>query len=87
MISSLLGKFFERKTENVVVWALLAINVCIRCIVAARPLEYLDGLTIPDDAYLSLTIARNIAKGLGPLYGFEYTNGFQPLYVFLMVPT
>jgi len=87
MISSLLGKLVEQKRENVTVWALLAVNFCIRCIVAARPLEYLDGLTIPDDAYLSLTIARNIAKGLGPLYGFEYTNGFQPLYVFLMVPT
>jgi hypothetical protein len=54
--------------------------------VALRPLQYLDGLTIPDDAYLSLTIARNIAKGLGPWYGAGLTNGFQPLYVFMMAP-
>jgi len=51
-----------------------------------RPLKYIDGYTVPDDAYLALTLARNIAKGLGPLYGLEYTNGFQPLYVFLMAP-
>jgi hypothetical protein len=51
-----------------------------------RPIGFLDDLAIPDDAYLSLTIARNIARGLGPLYGLAPTNGFQPLYVFLMVP-
>jgi hypothetical protein len=68
------------------VLVLLALNLLLRCSVALRPLEYIDGLTIPDDAYLSLTIAKNIAAGLGPLYGLEHTNGFQPLYVFLMVP-
>ena len=57
---------------------LLALNLLLRCSVALRPLEYIDGLTIPDDAYLSLTIAKNIAAGLGPLYGLEHTNGFQP---------
>lgn len=58
----------------------------LRLGVAIRPLRYIDGLTIPDDAYLALTIARNIAKGLGPLYSLDFTNGFQPLYVFLMTP-
>jgi hypothetical protein len=70
-------------------WILLAIlagNYILRVLIAIRPLKYIDGLTIPDDAYLSLTLARNIAKGLGPLYGQYYTNGFQPLYVFLMTP-
>lgn len=51
-----------------------------------NPIEYLDALTIPDDAYLSLTIAKNISQGLGPLYSSNFTNGFQPLYVFLMIP-
>ncbi len=76
----------SQKKDTAIVAGLLGLNVLVRALVALRPLEYLDGLTIPDDAYLSLTLARNIARGLGPLYGFEHTNGFQPLYVFLMVP-
>ena len=77
---------FPGRTRSSIVLVLLALNLLLRCSVALRPLEYIDGLTIPDDAYLSLTIAKNIAAGLGPLYGLEHTNGFQPLYVFLMVP-
>lgn len=65
---------------------LIALNLGLRSHVALRPLEDIDGLSIPDDAYLSLTLARNIAQGHGPQYGGQYTNGFQPLYVFLMVP-
>ena len=65
---------------------LLGLNFLIKFWVAVRPLKIIDGHTIPDDAYLCLTIARNIARGLGPLYGFDFTNGFQPLYVFLMTP-
>jgi hypothetical protein len=65
---------------------LLAANFALRFAVAMRPVAFLDDLAIPDDAYLSLTIARNIAHGLGPHYGLAPTNGFQPLYVFLMVP-
>jgi hypothetical protein len=74
------------RRDKWIIAGLLALNIVVRALVAIRPLEYLDGLTIPDDAYLSLTIARNIARGFGPLYGFSHTNGFQPLYVFLMVP-
>lgn len=59
---------------------LLAVNLLLRVLVALRPLKFIDGLTLPDDTYLALTLARNIAKGLGPLYSLGYTNGFQPLY-------
>ena len=66
--------------------ALLASGFCLRATVALRPLKWIDGLTLPDDAYLSLTIARNVGRGLGPHYGTSYTNGFQPLWVFLTAP-
>jgi hypothetical protein len=69
-----------------IISSLLLINFIIRLIIALLPLRFIDGLIIPDDAYISLFIAKNIAKGLGPHYGFGFTNGFQPLYVFLMVP-
>ncbi len=71
---------------KIILILLLTVNLIARLLIATRSLIYLDGLTIPDDAYLSLTIARNIAHGLGPFYGLDYTNGFQPLYVFMMVP-
>jgi hypothetical protein len=72
--------------ERLLLAALLFANFALRVALQIRPLEFLDDLAIPDDAYLSLTIARNIARGLGPLYGLEPTNGFQPLYVFFMAP-
>jgi len=72
--------------HKIILPALLLSNLALRLVVALRPLKYIDGLTIPDDTYLCLTLARNIAKGLGPLYGIDYTNGFQPLYVFLAAP-
>ena len=40
-----------------------------------------------DDSYLSLSVARNLAHGRGMTAdGVHVTNGFQPLYVLLMVP-
>ena len=39
-----------------------------------------------DDAYYTMTIARNIAQGDGISYGGFPTNGFQPLLGFLMAP-
>jgi hypothetical protein len=42
---------------------------------------------LTDDSFYSLGIARNLAAGAGFTFdGINLTNGFQPLYVFLMVP-
>lgn len=46
----------------------------------------LNTYILPDDSFYSLLIAKNIALGKGFLYGDNFTNGFQPLFVFLMVP-
>jgi len=78
------GTWIRRRV--IVIGTLLFLNIALRLIVAWRPLQYIDGLAIPDDAYISLHLSRNIAAGLGPSYAGEYTNGYQPLYVFLMVP-
>lgn len=67
-------------------YAVIVAGFFYRLASARRPLPVLDCLTIPDDTYLSLTIARNLARGLGPLYETAYTNGFQPLWVFLLAP-
>jgi hypothetical protein len=40
-----------------------------------------------DDSFYSLGIARNIALGQGWTHdGLHVTNGFQPLFVFMMIP-
>jgi len=75
-----------RRPERLLLAALLVANFALRFAVLIRPIAFLDDLAIPDDAYLSLTLARNIAHGLGPRCGLTLTNGFQPLYVFLMAP-
>lgn len=74
---------FKNKKILIVI---LLINFAFKLYIALQPIEYIDSMFIPDDSYLSLTIAKNIANGLGPIYGNDYTNGFQPLYVFVMVP-
>ncbi len=66
--------------------AILLVNFLFKLYIALQPIEYIDSIFIPDDSYLSLTLAKNIANGMGPMYGADYTNGFQPLYVFVMVP-
>lgn len=79
---------FQRITQKSVQHSsfmlLFLLNLVLRFFFASFPLERIDTLTLPDDTYISLTLARNIAQGLGPLYGDTFTNGFQPLYVFLI---
>jgi len=42
---------------------------------------------LADDAYYYFTIARNMAHGMGPTFdGISLTNGFHPLWQFLVVP-
>jgi hypothetical protein len=65
---------------------LLAADLILRMVVAFRPLDVIDGRTLPDDAYLSLELGRSIARGLGPWFSTGPTNGFQPLHVFCLVP-
>ena len=44
-------------------------------------------LFFADDAFYYFKIARNISAGLGITYdGVQHTNGFQPLFLFLITP-
>lgn len=72
---------------TLVIPALLALSFALRALVCLRSVENLDGITIPDDCFYTLHIARSIARGLGPMYGQHASNGFQPLFGFLMVPS
>jgi len=68
--------------------AVLAAAVAVHVSVAWQDLPTLarNGY-LYDDSFYAFQIARNIAAGHGPSFdGTTLTNGFQPLYVALLVP-
>ena len=73
--------------HNLFFSCMLLTGFLLRLYLSWRPLMYLDNLFIPDDAYISLQIAKNIVSGLGITFdGIHLTNGFQCLYAFLLTP-
>lgn len=64
------------------------VGLALRVSALCRPISALDGHTLPDDAWLALEIAKNIGTGHGPRPGpaAHATNGYQPLWVFLVAP-
>jgi 4-amino-4-deoxy-L-arabinose transferase-like glycosyltransferase len=77
----------EPSSTRLLLFILLAFSFALRALAFLRPIPSLDGVTIPDDTYYTLHLARSMARGLGPFYGLGHTNGFQPLIGFLLVPT
>jgi hypothetical protein len=73
-------------TLNRLIIVFLILNVLAKLFFISKPIEFIDSVAFPDDTYISLFLAQQIAEGHGPLYGDNFTNGFQPLYVFLSVP-
>jgi dolichyl-phosphate-mannose-protein mannosyltransferase len=67
---------------------LLAAGLILRLSIAWAPFSYLASRgPLLDDAFYSLSIARNLAAGHGPTAdGIHPTSGFQPLYTFSLVP-
>jgi 4-amino-4-deoxy-L-arabinose transferase-like glycosyltransferase len=68
--------------RNHVLIALVALHLLLLSLLAL----FNPHALLIDDAYYSLTIARNMATGQGISYGGFPTNGFQPLYAFVMTP-
>jgi hypothetical protein len=74
------------KKDKLYLSFLLLVFLLTRIFLLIRPFPEIDSYALTDDTYLSLKIAKNIADGYGMTYGGIPTNGFQPLYVFMMVP-
>ncbi len=54
---------------------------------ALRSQSTLFELPLTEDGYYLLSVSRNIAMGHGiTIDGHQWTNGFQPLFAFLLVP-
>lgn len=62
---------------------LLALGVLVRLSWLLRPISALDQL-YPDDTYIVLVIARELASTGIPSFSQATTNGFQPLFVLLL---
>ncbi len=67
--------------------AIAAIGCLYLCVAIFAPLTAIDAYYLPDDTYYTLSIARNIAAGLGPSTdGIIQTTGFQPLIALILQP-
>ncbi|MBR61982.1 MAG: hypothetical protein CL904_04905 [Dehalococcoidia bacterium] len=79
-----ISKFFKQKPFLLVLLPAIVLHLILSCL----SVEYLiSELFLVDDAFYSMKIARNIAAGLGTTFdGIHPTNGFQPLWVWLLVP-
>lgn len=83
--SSKLPSFLFHQRMQLLVVFVVAFSV--RALFGIQPIDYLDKLFVPDDTYYTLSIARSLGNGLGPMSsGGVLTNGFQPLLAFLVAP-
>ncbi|MEM9248258.1 MAG: hypothetical protein AAGB05_06105 [Pseudomonadota bacterium] len=63
------------------------VATAVRFTIVGLGLETLDRQAYPDDTYYVLTIARNMALGIGPsVDGTTLTTGFQPLIALFLTP-
>ena len=74
------------RSYRAILIALLACEILIRMALIAWCGPMTDQGFFGDDSFMSLKFASNIAAGLGITQAGVPTNGFQPLYVFLLVP-
>jgi hypothetical protein len=76
-----------RRWISVALAVAIGLGFAARAWVALLPLDRLVATCLSDDAFYYFGIARNLAAGRGPTFdGVIPTNGFHPLYQFLLVP-
>lgn len=75
----------SKKTHTIII-ILCVIAFSLRVFIALKPLPILDDHLLVDDSYICFDIAHNISQGNGPVSGSTVSNGFQPLYVFIISP-
>lgn len=79
--------FKSEKIVPAVTILIIIAGTLLRLDIAIKPIGNLFYATLYDDSFYSLQIARNIADGKGFTFdGVTPTDGFQPLFVFIMVP-
>jgi hypothetical protein len=79
---------FTPARRSLLIGAILLLTLAFHLAVVLQDINVLakNGF-LYDDSFYAFKIARNIATGQGMSFdGLHQTNGFQPLYVFMMVP-
>ena len=77
----------SEKRRNTLVVCVLLVIVAFHMAVAWQDFSTLARNVLYDDSFYAFQIARNMAEGDGMTFdGIHPTTGFQPLYVFLLVP-
>jgi Dolichyl-phosphate-mannose-protein mannosyltransferase len=73
--------------ERALVLGVLLAGLLVRLGLCALPIEAIDRILLVDDSYIAFNVARNLALGRGPLADSVHaTSGYQPLYVWTLVP-
>lgn len=68
-------------------WLIVLLMVGVRLALAWIPLPESFALTVPDDGYYYFTVAHHLVAGRGlTVDGVIPTNGFHPLWLFLITP-
>ena len=75
------------KTSAALIWLLVVAAVVHLGVISQDFATLAKNGYLYDDSFYAFQIARNIAGGHGPTFdGVNLTNGFQPLYVAMLVP-
>ncbi|MBS3052187.1 MAG: glycosyltransferase family 39 protein [Candidatus Aenigmarchaeota archaeon] len=76
-----------RDKKYLLILITLLIGFFLRSIILWQNIEILIQKILIDDAFIAFSIAKNIAnKNLVSFDGVSITNGFQPLWVFIIAP-
>jgi len=75
-----------QRRHVVILMVILGVEVAIRAVVIQHAGPMSDQGFYGDDSYMSHQFAADIAAGRGITQAGAPTNGFQPLFVFLLVP-
>ena len=87
VFSILLCAISNKVSNKVLLLLIVLVGIVLRVIIATRNPLFLQGSILSDDAHYYFNISRNIALGNGIRHdSFNLTNGFQPLFVFFIVP-
>jgi len=82
-----LNQLLKRERLGLILFLAIAIGLVIRLYLSWLDVETLIDKFLGEDHFYYLTLARNIALGKGVTFdGLAATNGFHPLYPFMLVP-
>jgi 4-amino-4-deoxy-L-arabinose transferase-like glycosyltransferase len=74
------------KNKKVVLAAIMLAAIVIRLVVSWQPVPTLIEKIVLDDSFYGYAIAQHMAAGSLTYNGIDVTNGFQPLWIFLIAP-